>query len=216
MKQCIYELAGHYIENTIPSDIKNDRIGLFTSKQNAIRFIKNNHKYIKSEEEGFHLLYLSLEKSLANKKRGEVQISVYLPKGKYYGDDEKTIDAVKPFHGRALKDQRFKVGDIVMFNCPFNRLQIGIISLLPFTPEKVKEITKNNFGVGVLDSSDDVYCILYYENNLLNHDHAPECYIFKPHVKIDKKLIKRLKTALKKLVRARRANTAYKSDNADL
>ena len=96
---------------------------------------------------------------------------------------------VKEFNGRNLEMIRFKLGDIVEVYNGYQKSYLGYVMEVPMTMDDVK---KNNLH---LDYSDDQYMIKTDET--IDHEHINSLYVFKPHFKVPKPIIVRLKKSYK-------------------
>jgi len=133
---------------------------------------------------------------------------IYNDRGKLYGIEKHFGE---PFFGTAPEDCRFKKGDVVEFRM-YNELEIGIVTRLPLTPDRVskinaryqrlydegirlKDLDGNSFLL-FLDQSDNSY-IIHHGRNDMHEAVLSEACLFRPKFPISAETRKRLNAKYK-------------------
>jgi len=123
---------------------------------------------------------------------------VYDDKGNLYGMCKPYWE---PFLGKKPEDCTFKKRELV--ECAiYGQLRIGVITLLPITPEFARRVRNELKGMGAApDQTDNTYNVDFgYEER--DHEHLSECDIFKPRFTITHETRSGLLSAYKYLRRA--------------
>ena len=172
-------------ETIYPLSLQRYIWGYFSNCENSLQFLKaDNTDCWFAKKMPFKIF--EIKEVVLDKINSEIQTYMYLQDLTYYGN--YISDSKKGYQGRKDEDCLFKIGDIVEF-IHGNQLDIGIVSDLPPSKERVAKITKEakeKFGIAneMLDSSDDCYCICY-GSDLSSHAHSIVQHVFKPSFAID-------------------------------
>ena len=130
---------------------------------------------------------------------------IYDDRGKFYGIGKNFREH---YSGTAPEDCRFKKGDLVEFLID-NKLQIGIVTRLPLTPDRVskhnaryqrlydegsrfEDLDGNTYMVSI-DQSDNTYGIYYGRDGSTDAD-LQEPYLFRPKFPVSARIRRRLQS----------------------
>jgi len=107
-----------------------------------------------------------------------------------------------PFQGRKSEECAYRKGDLVEVSDSDGLIKLGIVSLLPVSPEIARRLPS-----GAADQTDNVYCIVFCRPTY-HHAHLPECDLFRPRFRVTNHARSRLVKEYRILLRLNAGNNA--------
>jgi hypothetical protein len=184
-----------------PFDLRNLRIGFFSSLDRAEAAVKKCVKYRKMCNMETLYCFFVIEYRIDEMVwiNDMVTIRSYLPDGKpeescltsaVCGDD----GSLEEFAGRKPDEVRFKKGDLVEVvegrNC-----FLGIVAGTPLTEDEAREFKQRSKLGATPNYLDDLYCVLDFDGKYTSHCHPLCTHVFQPRLRIPKTLERGLQAA---------------------
>lgn len=200
----IFRLTAHDLNLTeeepraYPLPIYSEIVGFFTSLGRAEEFMRTQllagQTYINTAD----LFSLELEEITLDTVWHVLNCRIYSPDGSLHGQQlfYAHLEEMPLFFGRPSAECRFKAGDWVEFRSPYGReaVHLGLVVAPPFTPEELAERQRLNPKF-ILDMGDDVYMVVFWAGDHLDHAHLEESRMVEPQFEVEEELQQRIRTA---------------------